>query len=342
VTTDSLSKVPPARPGPLGRAARWAALAGARLAARPPGLGATSAALCADPAVAAALGAAPALVLPGLPAPPVIVGWGASASGRRAARRAARTGAQLLLLEDGFLRSARREDPPLSIVIDDLGLYHDARRPSRLERQIAADPADPVRARRLARLWRDRSLSKIAGLPACTAPLPPRYVLVLDQLMGDASVAGGLAHPGSFDRMLAAARAEFPQLPLVLKTHPDTALLGRRSHFAASRIPQVVAVTEACDPAPLIAGAEAVYTVTSQGGFEALLHGRPVRCFGMPFYAGWGLTEDDLPPPPRRGKASFEALVHAALVDYPRYLDPDTGRLTTVEATMERLARPAA
>jgi capsular polysaccharide export protein len=103
-----------------------------------------------------------------------------------------------------------------------------------------------------------------------------------------------------------------------------------------------VAVTEACDPAPLIAGAEAVYTVTSQGGFEALLHGRPVRCFGMPFYAGWGLTEDDLPPPPRRGKASLEALVHAALVDYPRYLDPDTGRLTTVEATMERLARPAA
>jgi capsular polysaccharide export protein len=343
VTTDSPSKAPRAPPpGPLGRAARWAALAAARLATRSPGLGATSAALCADPAVAAALGAAPVLALHGLPAPPRIAGWGASASGRRAARLAARTGAQLLLLEDGFLRSARREDPPLSIVIDDLGLYHDARRPSRLERQIAADPADPARAQRLVQLWRDRGLSKIARLPPCTLPLPPRYVLVLDQLMGDASVAGGLAHPGSFDRMLEAARAEFPQLPLVLKTHPDTALRGRRSHFAAARVAPVVAVTEACDPAPLIAGAEAVYTVTSQGGFEALLHGRPVRSFGMPFYAGWGLTDDDLPPPPRRGKASLEALAHAALVDYPRYLDPDTGRLTTVEATMDRLARPAA
>ena len=61
----------------------------------------------------------------------------------------------------------------------------------------------------------------------------------------------------------------------------------------------------------------------------------------MPFYAGWGLTDDDLPAPPRRGAASLEALVHAALVAYPRYVDPDTGRLTTVEATIERLARPA-
>ena len=35
-------------------------------------------------------------------------------------------------------------------------------------------------------------------------------------------------------------------------------------------------------------------------GFEALLWGRPVHCFGMPFYAGWGLTQDRLVPPERR------------------------------------------
>jgi capsular polysaccharide export protein len=103
-----------------------------------------------------------------------------------------------------------------------------------------------------------------------------------------------------------------------------------------------VAVAEACDPAPLIRGAEAVYAVTSQGGFEALLHGRPVRTFGMPFYAGWGLTTDDLAPPPRRGTATLEALAHAALADYARYVDPDTGRATSVEATIARLARPKA
>jgi capsular polysaccharide export protein len=58
----------------------------------------------------------------------------------------------------------------------------------------------------------------------------------------------------------------------------------------------------------------------------------------MPFYAGWGLTEDDLPPPPRRGRASLDALVHAALVAYPRYIDPETGAETVVEAAMASLA----
>jgi capsular polysaccharide export protein len=321
-------------------AARWLRLAAARLRAPRAEIAATSADLCADPALAAALGTAPALSLPVLPAPATIVGWGDRPSSRRAARIAARTGARLLRVEDGFLRSARREDPALSLIVDDVGLHTDARHPSRLEALIAQGPTDRDRARRLVGAWRDHGLSKITRLPSCTLQLPPRYVLVLDQLVGDASVEGGLAHPGSFDRMLQAARIEFPGLPIVLKTHPDTALRGRRSHFDPARVPRAVAIAEACDPAPLIRGAEAVYTVTSQGGFEALLHGRPVRTFGMPFYAGWGLTTDDLAAPPRRGPATLEALVHAALVDYARYADPDTGRPTTVEATIARLARP--
>jgi capsular polysaccharide export protein len=323
-------------------AARWASLAAARLRTPRTEIAATSADLCSNATFAALLGATPTLSLPFFPAPATLVGWGDRPSGRRAARLAARSGARLLRVEDGFLRSARREDPALSLVLDDVGLYTDARQPSRLEQLIAQGPADTARARRLLRAWRDHGLSKITRLPACTVALPPRYVLVLDQLVCDASVAGGLAWPGSFDRMLQAARVEFPGLPVVLKTHPDTALRGRRSHFNAQRVPRVVAVTEACDPAPLIRGAEAVYTVTSQGGFEALLHGRPVRTFGMPFYAGWGLTTDDLAAPSRRGKTTLEALVHAALVDYARYVDPETGRPTTVEATIARLARPAA
>jgi capsular polysaccharide export protein len=325
------------QPGPLGAAARWVAHAAARAVSPPPTLAATSAELCADPGLAALLGRHPALALGRLPEGATVLGWGHRPSGRRAIRLAARTGARLLLVEEGFLRSADPAAAPLSWVFDDTGIYYDASRPSRLERLVADGSGDPARARALIRLWQRRGLSKVTGLPPCAEPLPPRYVLLLDQIVGDASVAGGLAHPGSFDRMLQAARIEFPRLPLVLKSHP--AMGRRRCHFNATRVPRVIPLTQACDPAPLIAGAEAVYTVTSQGGFEALIHGRPVRCFGMPFYAGWGLTLDDLPTPRRRTGASLEALVHAALAGYPRYIDPDTGAETTAEATMDRLAR---
>jgi capsular polysaccharide export protein len=38
-------------------------------------------------------------------------------------------------------------------------------------------------------------------------------------------------------------------------------------------------------------------------GFEALLLGKAVHCFGMPFYAGWGLTHDSKTCPRRQGRS---------------------------------------
>jgi capsular polysaccharide export protein len=39
--------------------------------------------------------------------------------------------------------------------------------------------------------------------------------------------------------------------------------------------------------------ADELHTMTSLSGFEALMHGKRVFCYGMPFYAGWGLTQDE-------------------------------------------------
>ena len=48
----------------------------------------------------------------------------------------------------------------------------------------------------------------------------------------------------------------------------------------------------------------AVYTVSSQLGFEAILHGhiRP-QVFGQPFYAGWGLDHGRISPCPAASAA---------------------------------------
>jgi capsular polysaccharide export protein len=63
-----------------------------------------------------------------------------------------------------------------------------------------------------------------------------------------------------------------------------------------------------------------------------------VVTLGAPFYAGWGLTEDrGEVPPRRRADVSLEGLVHAALIDYPRYRDPVSGLPCPVEVVVERL-----
>ena len=74
-------------------------------------------------------------------------------------------------------------------------------------------------------------------------------------------------------------------------------------------------------------------------GFEALLRGKRVTCLGTPFYAGWGLTDDRAMPITRRtATPDLTALVHAVLIDYPRYFDPKTGLPCPVEIVVERLS----
>ena len=79
--------------------------------------------------------------------------------------------------------------------------------------------------------------------------------------------------------------------------------------------------------------------MTSLTGFEALIRGVKVTCLGAPFYAGWGLTNDLGKIPVRRqAQPSLEGLVHATLIDYPRYRDPISGLPCAVETVIERLA----
>jgi capsular polysaccharide export protein len=294
------------------------------------------------------------------------LGWGRRKYARRAMKVARERGIPFWCLEDGFLRSVGlgHTDPPLSIVVDDVGIYYDATAPSRLEslilRPLSAD--ESARTKSLMAAWRCGRVSKYNHLPEYV-PLPNRlnegetegmsaiihpsmhpdspYVLVADQTYGDASVRYGSASPRSFQCMLQAALQENPDCTVLVKIHPDVFSGRKKSYFNATELShrtRVRVMAEDVHPVRLIEAAKAIYVVTSQLGFEGLLWGKPVRTFGMPFYAGWGLTQDELPPPQRRRKVALEQLVHAALVEYPRYVNPETGRRCEVEEVLAYLA----
>lgn len=274
-----------------------------------------------------------------------IAGWGRKPTSIKAQRAAAAAGIPFLALEDGFLRSvgSGREEPPLSIVVDKLGIYYDATRPSTLEALIRTPLSESqgARAYDLMVAWRRARISKYNKARDYQGILPSRFVLVVDQTRNDDSIRFGLADASSFDRMLEAALRDNPDCTILVKTHPDVWAGRKKGHFSLSkirRLPRVEVLAADCHAASVIEKAEAVYTVTSQMGFEALIRGKPVHCFGMPFYAGWGLSQDALAAPARRGKASIEQLVHAALIAYPRYIDPETGKRCEAETIVEHLA----
>jgi len=84
-----------------------------------------------------------------------------------------------------------------------------------------------------------------------------------------------------------------------------------------------------------------VHVLTSQSGFEALLRGVPVTTYGQPFYAGWGLTQDeDLHPGVRARRTrtlNLDQLVAGTLLLYPTYVSRITDCFTTAEQTLHEL-----
>ncbi|MFN3663457.1 capsular polysaccharide biosynthesis protein, partial [Yoonia sp.] len=269
----------------------------------------------------------------------------ATRTNRRLMRWANTDARDAVLVEDGFLRSRGLGADliaPLSLVLDDLGIYYDATRPSRLEMLISQsetlDQAARDRAQALMTRIKTAHLSKY-NLTAAPLPTLPkgRRILVPGQVEDDASIRLGGGAVKTNAGLLAAVRAANPAAVLIYKPHPDV-----RSGLRPGDVPNAAdwadLVLEDADPIAAIRACDHVWTMTSLLGFEALLHDRPVTCLGMPFYGGWGLTDDRAMPIARRGaNVDLIALVHATLIAYPRYFDPMTRLPCPPEVVVDRL-----
>lgn len=228
-----------------------------------------------------------------------VAGWGLRPSTRKAIAYASKYGLPYVALEDGFLRSFGTGEhfPPLSLVVDDAGIYYDCTRPSALERLLSSDADLLATDGSLVRQAREQLLS--AGLSKYNhAPELPegmlrsgdvQRVLVVDQTAGDMSVAKGGADAATFDAMLAAALAENPQATVYVKTHPEVTS-GRKGGYLTGVQPdaRTVVLRDAVNPMSLIAQMDKVYVVSSTMGFEALLAHKPVVCFWRALVCGLG------------------------------------------------------
>lgn len=266
------------------------------------------------------------------------IGWGRKRSGEKAKDCAQSYQSSYLLLEDGFIRSLGLGvdgSPAFSIVEDDVGIYYDATVPSKLENLLntfdfTSDPALLSQAREAMDFIIYHHLSKynhapdvpvnhFSSDPSCSR------VLVVAQTAGDMSLKYGLGEVFTTDQMLAAAISENPDSTVYLKIHPDVLSGKKESDIDVNGLPESVRViSEDFNPVSLLGCFDKVYTKTSQMGFEALMQGKAVVCFGMPFYAGWGLTDDRVSCTRRRVQRTVEEVFAAAYLLYSRYANPFT------------------
>jgi len=250
-------------------------------------------------------------------------------------------------IEDAFIRSVALGSgfaKPYSLSIDSRGIYFDPRKPSDLEyllenHQFTDDlleRAKKVRAEVLA-----LKFSKYNHLEHKEIEVDreayDKVILITGQVEDDMSMQCG-AFGMTYSDLIKIVRENNPKAYIIYKPHPDVLSGNRKGHIAQEIIDkhvnevQTLVSIDSC-----IVVADEVHTLTSGAGFDALIRGKKVYTYGMPFYAGWGLTEDYRTCARRTKVRTLDELVAATLILFPRYLSPKTGKFCEVEQALSEL-----
>ena len=258
-------------------------------------------------------------------------------------------GVSIFIIEDGLIRSiglGSALSRPLSLAMDSRGIYFDPTGPSDLEWLLenhVFDEAELEQAEKLLTMITDLKLSKynhqleMPDIQFCARP-GQTIILVPGQVDDDMSVKfGGFGLTNM--RLLEEVRDANPDAYIVYKPHPDV-LSKNRVGDVDDSIPLQWAdqVIKKAGIDSVLAQVDEVHTITSQVGFDGLLRQKRVYTYGLPFYAGWGLTVDQRQSERRTRKRTLNELVAASLLLYPIYMHPETRKACTAFEAMQWLA----
>lgn len=263
---------------------------------------------------------------------------------------------RVFFFEMGFLASTTSwsealasRDPRqacLGYIFDDRAQYYMSDYETRLDEKLNGDfsltAEQRARAERAMARIVDARISKYNSQPFHRPAVSldfKRRVLVVDQNFSDASTFYGRASDQDFKAMLDAAVSENPDAEILVKTHPDLNWVKggtRRGYFDhLTSEGRVRILRDSVNPFELFDMVDKVYVGTSGMGLEALLAGKPVVCFGAPFYAGWGLTDDRTTVPHRRRTRDLAELFHAFYIWYTIYHLPEGETPAQIEDVLD-------
>ena len=254
-------------------------------------------------------------------------------------------------IEDGFIRSVglgadlRR---PSSLILDDVGIYYNGKAPSKLETLLNASDLTEYELNRVQNLrslvvgsaitkYNVEAASDVSNIR--TAAGNKDIVLVIGQFQKDLSMEFGAQDIRDNLSLLQAVRNDYPDAFVIYKEHPDVYSGVREGKLDESDVLQSADLyltdTSLINLFDVI---DRVCTICSLSGFEALMRGVAVSTYGLPFYAGWGLTDDRYTFERRKAALSLDDLCYQALIKYPRYVHWNTRKITSPESIVNAIA----
>jgi capsular polysaccharide export protein len=256
-------------------------------------------------------------------------------------------GISLFRVEDGFIRSIGLGSDltqPYSLVVDTRGLYFDPTSLSDLEWILETHVFDAEtldRAQKIKYYLIDKKLSKynMYAEAILNFPMDKSIIVVPGQVEDDASIRYGASGMTNLE-LLKLVRAKRPDGYIVYKPHPDVLVgnrIGQVEDSIALEFCNEIVKNVSIDS--VLSHADEVHTMTSLVGFEALIRGISVYTYGMPFYAGWGLSKDRVQCSRRTKRLNINELIAGALLLYPCYIHPETNHQCELEDLLYTLEK---
>ena len=262
----------------------------------------------------------------------------------------------IISVEDGFVRSVGlggNLNPPYSLLFDKKGIHFDASKTSDLEdllQKTIVEENELIRSRELIDLIIKSNISKYNLKFENQVKIPSNskskdIIAVLGQVETDNSILYGVPEDTisktNFS-LVKQVKRDYPNAFVIYKPHPDVDARLRAKGNKENAIKEVADfVAHKTSLEDIFNSVNKVAVFTSLGGFEALIRGVSVITYGLPFYAGWGLTEDRLYnhiwAKRRTRRLSLEELIFISLIKYPLYCSLEFNCLVEIEHVIQEL-----
>ena len=248
-------------------------------------------------------------------------------------------------VEDGFIRSVTLGSDltkAYSLVVDSRGIYFDPTSESDLEwilNNYEFDEDLINRAKKIKEYLIEKKISKynIHKDKKLSFNIDKKIVLIVGQVEDDASIIYGGSSMSNLE-LLKKVYEKRKDEYIIYKPHPDVVAGNRKGNIPKNEaLKYANEVIEDVSLPSLLEACDEIHTITSLSGFEALIRGKEVYTYGMPFYAGWGLSVDEKKCKRRKRKLSIEELIAGAYIIYPRYISVKTNKFCEVEVLIEEL-----
>lgn len=273
------------------------------------------------------------------------------------------------LIEDGFIRSIGlgcNFIPASSLCIDSNAMYYDGTKESDLEniiREICLNESQEDRIKKIIQTIIENNISKynshllvkhknsndnynsiIKQIKSArddnklNIQNSKKVIFVVGQVADDASITSYNSDIKDIVSLIKYIRAKNPRAFIIYRPHPDVMVKKRRGEQA-----HMMEISTLCDIlvdceipiTQILPEIDELHTISSLVGFEALVRGKQVFTYGMPFYAGWGLTQDYHKNDRRGVKKNIYELAYACLISYPLYYDYLNSSLCNIERILD-------